>query len=219
MFKNLNFRMIQVLQSLRKRGLKDTILLIFYELYFDLKYKTETRKFLELSDLNDVKSSKINSERYQPIPYYYIRKLFLKFDHELKDSYFLDYGCGKGRALLLAAEFGAKVLYGVEFSKKLCNICERNLNKSREAQNYLIVNKDAVDYEIPERVNVIFFYNPFNKPILEKVIKKIRDSLEQNKRKITIIYGNPLYEDMFYQVGFHGVDKIVQKTGKITYPF
>jgi SAM-dependent methyltransferase len=33
---------------------------------------------------------------------------------------FLDIGCGKGRALIIATEYGFKDLIGVDYSAKLC---------------------------------------------------------------------------------------------------
>ena len=39
-------------------------------------------------------------------------------------SGFVDFGCGKGRVLLLAAGFGFARITGVEFAKELCDIAK-----------------------------------------------------------------------------------------------
>jgi hypothetical protein len=44
----------RVLQSIQKRSLPDTILYMFYELYFDSKYNVETRKTVALPDIHDI---------------------------------------------------------------------------------------------------------------------------------------------------------------------
>ncbi|MGH7495041.1 MAG: methyltransferase domain-containing protein [bacterium] len=211
MFKNFLTICADIWRSIQKRGLKDTVLLIFYEFYFDFRYRSETLKMIELTDLDDVKSSKANSERYQATPYYFLRKPLLRIRDEVKGSYFLDYGCGKGRALLLAAELGARAVYGVDFSEKLCKICEENLKRYGRIKDYFVECNDAVAYQLPDHVNVIYFCNPFNNVLLEKILKQIKASLDKNKRKMIIIYFNPIYESMFYDIGFRRAERITQR--------
>src|SRR5262245_36170867 len=40
---------------------------------------------------------------------------------------FLDIGCGKGRPLVIASEYGFKELVGVDYSAKLCRVAQENL--------------------------------------------------------------------------------------------
>ncbi len=211
MFKNLFTILRDVWRSIKKRGLKDTLLLIYFEFYFDFKYKSETLKIIELADLNDVKATKAYSERYQATPYYFLRKPLLKLRNEVKGSSFLDYGCGKGRALLLAAELGANEVYGVDFSEQLCKVCEDNLQRHGKTKNYFIACGDAVEYELRDHVNFIYFCNPFNDVLLEKVLKKIRASLDKNPRKMVIVYFNPIHEKLFYGIGFQRAERITQR--------
>lgn len=211
MIKRFLTTLADVWRSIKKRGLKDTLLLIYFEFYFDFKYRSETLKIIELSELNDVTVTKAHSERYQATPYYFLRKPLLKIRNEVQGSHFLDYGCGKGRALLLAAELGAQAVYGVDFSEQLCKACEENLKRHGKTSNYFIECKDAVAYELRDQVNIIYFCNPFNNVLLEKILKKIKASLDRKPRKMIIIYFNPVYESMFYDIGFQRAERISQR--------
>jgi predicted RNA methylase len=43
------------------------------------------------------------------------------------ETTFVDIGSGKGRALIIAAEYAFKRIIGVEYSPSLATICRRNL--------------------------------------------------------------------------------------------
>jgi 16S rRNA G966 N2-methylase RsmD len=202
----------KVLRSIQKRSLLDTILYMFYELYFDFKYNVETRKTVALPDIHDIPSSvKLNSIWYQATPYYFLRQSFARIAHELKGACFLDYGCGKGRVLLLAAEFGVNVRYGVEYSESLCRSCRANLSRAQKDQNCLVICQDAADFVVPPQVNVIFLFNPFKEQTVRKVAEQIKDSLAIQPRKITILYHSSAHESLFLGIGFRKVDKICQR--------
>lgn len=44
-----------------------------------------------------------------------------------KDFVFIDYGCGKGRALFIAAEHSFKAAIGIEYASDLASIAKRNI--------------------------------------------------------------------------------------------
>ena len=47
-------------------------------------------------------------------------------------NHFLDIGCGKGRALCMAAHLGFKKVTGLDFSKDLCEIATENLTITKQ---------------------------------------------------------------------------------------
>jgi hypothetical protein len=101
--------------------------------------------------------------------------------------------------LLLAAEHGFARIVGVEFAKELCAIAARNMEiyrqKSRSRAQISIVNEDAARYLIPDDVSVFFFYNPFDREVMQAVIGNIRASVENAPRRVQLIYLNPLCRD------------------------
>jgi len=82
---------------------------------------------------------------------------------------FIDIGCGKGRPLKIASEFGFKKLIGVEYSASLAGSAVRTI-KECGAQNAEIHIKDAADYKFPDGPLVLFMYNPFDQVVLGKMM-------------------------------------------------
>ncbi len=119
--------------------------------------------------------------------------------------HFLDIGCGKGRALCVAAHFGFKKVTGLDFAKDLCEAAKENLTITKQkisGVEYNVINNDAFYFEIPDDVDCIFFFNPFDEIIMSGVVNNIFESLQSNPRKISIIYVNPLHKELFLKAGF-----------------
>ncbi|VTT97158.1 Uncharacterized protein OS=Pedosphaera parvula (strain Ellin514) GN=Cflav_PD2785 PE=4 SV=1 [Gemmataceae bacterium] len=108
---------------------------------------------------------------------------------------FVDYGSGKGRAVLLASERPFKKVVGVEFAPELDRIAHHNLGKfpaERRRCEVELVCGDALEYELPDGPLVCYFYNPFGREIMEGVVARIEESYRRNPREIYVLYANPL---------------------------
>lgn len=192
-----------VLNSLNEKGFVETIKHIWFtisEITFDLRYATETRSWIKLSEL-DINSPNVSSGTfYAPTRAGVFRKLMRKLKCP-KDAVFIDFGCGKGKTLILAMEQGFNKIIGVDFSGLLCEIATRNVEiykrKTNSASNVEILLMDAVDYEIKDEDVIFYFFNPFDDKIFEKILINIKKSLENCKRKIWIIYYNPIFSEIF----------------------
>lgn len=168
---------------------------LLYDHYFDFKYGLDTYTWVskeELSKENEEVAA--NAVLYQAIKVIPLRKLFKKLDLK-KDQAFIDFGSGKGRVLLLASRLGYKKIKGVEFSKSLCTIAENNIAKYKKQikvdSTFEVINMDASIYPFEGDECTIFMYNPFYKPVMDKVLKNLQESLEAHQRNVTIIYANP----------------------------
>ena len=121
-----------------------------------------------------------------------------------KDRVIIDIGCGKGRVLFIAAEFGFKEVRGLEVSPVLCETAENNITIYKEITktetNFNIINTDAGQHEFLDDGDVYFLYNPFNEIILKKVLKSISESLQRKKRNILIIYAYPVKKKFIEEV-------------------
>ena len=108
---------------------------------------------------------------------------------------FIDFGSGKGRAILLAAEFPFKRIVGVEFSEELHRIAQDNIRRfpinTSKCKDVESVCMDVVDYPLPVDGLVCYFCNPFDATIMAQVLSNIRKSLLRNSREIFIVYYNP----------------------------
>jgi 16S rRNA G966 N2-methylase RsmD len=103
------------------------------------------------------------------------------------EDVFVDYGSGKGRIVMLAAELPFRRVIGVEFSSQLHEIASENLARTKR-QNVELVLADATQWKLPKEATVLFFFNPFDGEVLARVCANIRESLAEAPRKLTIIY-------------------------------
>jgi len=141
---------------------------------------------------------------YMPTTYFQLEEIFTTLPPGER-RHFLDIGCGKGRAMCIAAHYGYPVVTGIDFSQEFCEEAAGNLELTKKkvpALKFDIINKDAVKAEIPPDVDCIFFFNPFDVVIMKKVIKNIVKSLQYNPRNLHIVYANPLYKSLFLEHNF-----------------
>jgi predicted RNA methylase len=107
----------------------------------------------------------------------------------------VDFGCGKGRVLLVAAECGFPRVTGVEFASELCAIAIQNIARYREKTgtpaDIQVIEGDAVKYEIQPDENVFFLADPFGEALIDQVVQKITQSISTNDRQIFVVYSSP----------------------------
>lgn len=132
-------------------------------------------------------------ESYEPIDYSSFASV-LRHIPIRPDDVFLDYGCGMGRAIILAGRRPCRRVIGVELSPKLCDIAKTNLQivqRRLACGTVLVINADATNFAVPEDVSVVWLFNPFFGDVLNKVVARICDSLQAAPRPITIIHVFP----------------------------
>jgi methyltransferase family protein len=104
----------------------------------------------------------------------------------------VDFGSGKGGALITMARYPFARIMGVEISPELLAIAESNLHKLG-IRNVALVAADAADFTDLDGYNYFYFFSPFPGSVMSTVIRNIADSLAGAPRKATIIYFNPEY--------------------------
>ena len=131
---------------------------------------------------------------YAAVPYRRFRKL-LRIAHLARSQdVFLDFGAGKGRILLAAADAGFRRVVGVEISSELASIARRN---AQGRPNVEIVEADATAFSIPGDVGVFFFYNPFYGTVLDRVLENIRLSIQERPRRVSLLCVVPTVASRF----------------------
>ena len=115
------------------------------------------------------------------------------------DADFIDIGCGKGRAMLTAAEYPFRKVIGYELSPVLARTASRNLAKVGYQYRSNVIIADASQPAIPPgRVTVVFLYNPFWEPLVKTLVKHIEGEIaDRPDQKIWIIYYNPVHYLVF----------------------
>lgn len=145
-----------------------------------------------------------NATIYMPASYDLLEDIFTILPAKER-NHFLDIGCGKGRALFVAANYGYKKNTGIDFSKKLCDAAVENTTVFQQRKpdaTFEVINIDAVDYIIPADVDCIFMFNPFNELVMKRVVENIVKNISQYKRELYIVYANPLFKDLFIKKAF-----------------
>jgi SAM-dependent methyltransferase len=132
---------------------------------------------------------------YMPLGYKAIWMSLRDIPLDKSQCTFLDYGCGKGRAIVAAATLPFKRVIGVEISDWLIKSARENVDKMRWKKTIAVdlENADAIQYCIPSDVNIIYFFNPFRGVVLQKVISNIYESYRSFPRDIYIIFFNDIY--------------------------
>ena len=162
---------------------------------FDRRYGVETSTIVEVDAIDVSASGKVDSTRFESIYEHLFQAAFahVRIDHSR--FVFVDFGSGKGKALLLASRYPFKKIIGVEFSADLCRACERNLaifaSPSQKTRAFEVICIDAGQYEPPLEPAVFFFFNPFRGTLMQNVINNLASSLRKLPRPAWIVYCNP----------------------------
>jgi predicted RNA methylase len=126
-------------------------------------------------------------DRYSPTPYRRIRDIlgYLKLT---EDDVFVDMGCGAGRVVCFAAVQKIKKAVGIELNGELFCAATQNSKALRNRNSPIdIVKTDVARYDMREGT-VFFMSNPFGRRTMADAVDKIRMSLEDNPRKVRIVY-------------------------------
>lgn len=114
----------------------------------------------------------------------------LKYLAIKSDDCILDYGSGKGAALLKFREYPFRKICGVELSTTLAEISISNFKKLG-LTGIEVVNTDATEYVLLDDYNYFYFANPFSGTILDKVLQNVIHSVEKKPRQVGLIYYHP----------------------------
>ncbi len=114
---------------------------------------------------------------------------------DLNGYTFVDFGCGKGRALLLATHYCFAEIIGVEISPQLQEAAAANLARyappERICQNARALLQDATTFEFPLTPLIVYMNHPFCRPVLEEVMENLGRSLQAHPRPLWVVYINP----------------------------
>jgi SAM-dependent methyltransferase len=172
---------------------------------FDRRFAVDTAGTLILPELQyDPRFKYANA--YAPTPRSVFHRMLRRLGVDFGRFLFIDFGCGKGKALLLAAELHFKQIIGVELSPKLIRVAEENLKTycrgTSERDIFQVVCVDAGEYPVPPEPAVYYFANPFQAEVMRKVLESIRQSHAAMPREGYIVYLDPVLQDLLDESGF-----------------
>jgi SAM-dependent methyltransferase len=171
---------------------------------FDLRHGTDTGGYVLSTSLDSASLATAYSNVYFAISPSSLAQAISALPGPLDKFTFLDLGCGKGRALMVAAEFPLHRILGVEISSELCAIAQANVDRNPDwAARISILNQDAATVTYPDTPLVIFLYHPFFAPILRRVLANLERELRRAPRETWLLYAdNPRFTEVLDRFPF-----------------
>jgi hypothetical protein len=172
---------------------------------FDAVYGTETTSWVDVDEIGVSGPNVTHAVGYIPTRAWEFRELMSKLNVPPNGT-FVDFGSGKGRALLLASNYGFRRVIGVEFSAQLCEIARSNVaayrRRKRDGAPIVLLEEDATEYKFYDDETVIYLYNPFDSVVLSAVLEGLVASIRRQPRQVWIVYNNPRWPEVVEKAGF-----------------
>jgi SAM-dependent methyltransferase len=209
-------------ESLRYRGLLGTLgagarvvahpilkreaFRIYEERRFDRRYGVDTAGTLQPHELDIAPAAAAVTHRYEGVRPREIRDVISCLRIAYREFTFVDIGCGKGRALLVASDFPFKRIIGVELSAALTRVAQDNLHRyhrrRQRCRDLSAVCADATRYVLPSGPLVLYLYNPFDAPVMEVFLARIERALASEPRPMVMVYLNPTCDALLATASF-----------------
>jgi SAM-dependent methyltransferase len=148
-----------------------------------------------LSDLNIASSNWIHGKNYAAVEPTRFRALMAALAIDFREFTFVDFGSGKGRALLLASEYPFNKVLGLEFSGELHDVAVANIGSYRStAQMCSDIESRVIDFaefDFPDEPLVLYFFDPCDERIFGRVMENLKQSLREHWRETYVAYVGP----------------------------
>jgi SAM-dependent methyltransferase len=167
---------------------------------FDVEHGTDTGGLIPGSELGVGHRHDLFIAGYAGVPPSGFRAAISRWQsvglrHRIEDYTFLDLGCGKGRAVLLASEIGFREAVGVELNAGLAETARANARiwtAAGKARSPIRIEcKDATEVEWPSGPCLVYLYNPFVEPVMRAVVEAIRERFGDKRDELEIVYQKP----------------------------
>jgi SAM-dependent methyltransferase len=122
---------------------------------------------------------------------------------DFREFTFIDIGSGKGRVLLMAADYPFRRILGIELLPALHRVARENIKKYKsDSQQCFAIEcllADAGEFAFPPAPTVLYLFNPLPKSGLVKLVSNLEHSLWEHPRPVFVLYHNPLLESALTQ--------------------
>jgi hypothetical protein len=103
--------------------------------------------------------------------------------HPIQHYNFIDFGAGKGRAMLVASELPFHQVIGIELNPTLADIAQLNLDHwlathaadttAPALAPVRLYEQDALTFDLPRTPTLAFLFHPFEAPVLKLLLRRI----------------------------------------------
>ena len=147
---------------------------------------------------------------YQPTEASLFHEIMGALKIDFSEFTFIDLGSGKGRALLMAADYPFRRIVGIELLAELHGVALDNLRqyKSNSQKCFVLesIRGDARTFTFPAEPTVLYLFNPLPEEGLSQVMVNLERSLRDQPRPFYVLYHNPLLEHVLSRSG--GLSKL-----------
>ncbi|MGA8743604.1 MAG: methyltransferase domain-containing protein [Terracidiphilus sp.] len=158
---------------------------------FDILHGTDTGGMVSTAGLHAVSLSVLSSSGYLGSPPSTLRPALAALPIRHDEFSFIDLGCGKGRALFVAAELPFRHVFGVEIVVELASAAKANVSLSPLWKERIsVANQDATRFAFPDGPIVLYFYNPFSERVLRRVLANLERELRRSPRAILLVFAD-----------------------------
>lgn len=174
---------------------------------FDVEHGVETSGLIEGAELPGGHPHDVSSTAYFGVPPSRMRRLLKEWREtegvgRVEEYAFLDVGCGKGRALLLASELPFREVVGVELNRELSEVAERNVERWRTLglarSPVRVVCGDATEVQVARGPLLLYLYNPFRAEVLRVLLERLEVwAGGEGAGKMEVLYLYPEEEGVF----------------------
>jgi SAM-dependent methyltransferase len=175
-------------------------------LEFDRKFNVDTRGRFTVAGCKIDSKNWIYATGYGPVNETDFIQTVQERNLPCHEFTFIDFGSGKGRAVLLAATFPFQKVIGVEFSPELHAVARQNLQKfrmeDRKSKDVELICMDVADYQLPESPLVLFLNHPFERPMMGDFVEKVKRSYASHPRRMVVLYFEPKHTEFWDNVDF-----------------
>lgn len=176
------------------------------DLEFDRQYGVETSGTFHPEESAVQGENWLYGIKYQAVSPVRFNQAIKELCIPYEEFVFVDFGSGKGRAVLLAAGFPFKRIVGVEYCEDLHRTAGLNLlrypNVSKICKDICLLCMDASEYCLPNQPLVLYFYNPFGRAVMEKVVENVRNSYQLHRKRIVVVNMTAFDADLWDEVCF-----------------
>ena len=135
---------------------------------------------------------------YQPTEPALFHEMLQALPIDFEKFVFVDLGSGKGRTLLMAADYPFQRIVGAELLPGLNRVAQDNVKKySSPVQRCFMIESrcgDAREFVFPIEPIVLYLFNPLPEKGLATVLDNLERSVQEHPRKVFVLYHNPLLE-------------------------
>jgi SAM-dependent methyltransferase len=159
---------------------------------YDCRHGVDTCGYILPAALDVNENGRASSEPYVPTPERSFCRMMKAVPVDFRDYTFVDVGCGKGRALLIAAAHPFRAVIGIEHSSTLAQTAVSNFASYRDGSlrcnKIAVLQVDATAFEIPPGPCLFYLFSPFRPHVLSRVVERIDASYRRAPRPMVALF-------------------------------